>query len=84
MVLVSQTWRAVRCDDARRRCGARACDARMRQSMPPRPSNLFFGVVTLATAIGVYAVHEDQQDEKRRLREGVIRDVERLKRREGE
>ncbi|ABO99344.1 predicted protein [Ostreococcus lucimarinus CCE9901] len=44
-----------------------------------RAVNAFVVVVVLGTALGVRAVHESQVDERRRLREGVARDAERLR-----
>ena len=50
----------------------------VRHSMT-RAVNAFVVVVVLGTALGVRAVHESQTDERRRLREGVVRDAERLR-----
>jgi len=44
--------------------------------------NLIFAVVVAGTALGVYSVHEEQNEERRRLREGVVRDRARLAARE--
>ena len=44
-----------------------------------RAVNAFVVVVVRGTALGVRAVHESQTDERRRLREGVVRDAERLR-----
>lgn len=44
--------------------------------------NLIFAVVVAGTALGVYSVHEEQNEERRRLREGVVRDRARLVARE--
>jgi len=43
---------------------------------------LIFAVVVAGTALGVYSVHEEQNEERRRLREGVVRDRARLAARE--
>jgi len=45
-------------------------------------TNLILFVVVAGTALGVRAVHESQNEERRRLREGVFRDEARLRARE--
>ena len=47
-----------------------------------RATNLICILVIAGTAVGVRAVHESQNEERRRLREGVIRDEARLRARE--